>query len=788
MDRLHFSGLSALVFGLVLSGCGGGSSGDNNQASSANSSSVSSVVASSSISSALSSSSASSSSLPTVTQLTIQGRVAVDALAEGEVVFTIGTTDYVADITNTLSYSVQLEVPEQDADKPFVAVATGSGADSWVQLAASFPSINHLAETAGNDGVLNSEEYFGVNITPLTTAQYAEIENQLTELDSNENRKNAFLAMHPIRSLEKAAFISRMFSDIDFNLPQPAQTTLDFLLDENLSETYLEAFRTIGFYWVHSLITAIQSDSSQSVVSPGKLIGTYFLESLSHTYMLSFNEDGTGHLEAASIDTRFYVTDSVINTEFTWIRKAKQIRIQFPQPIVYHTNYYISENQYIPCRIYSEANEECSVSFSEIDLDLITDTESGRLAYIRQSAQFVSEFDYEEIDLSRELARLVSVNDLHSVVRSDIQDYEWYTRKNRYVFSENGTVSKTDLLTKAEENLEWELTTNHLMVGSETLWITNKNIAGYDVISVNESNVIRQPMIKRYPVNMDEDEWIGRWQSYPFDMFSTTHDVNADKTWRDGFETETAGSWSVGNDHVQTAISNGTWRMDRDVLAVHANKYYMSICQGPGKATANFIPSECYLSVVTKAANFDSNAFWAHWSNPAFNEKVSGGAWVPVWGNVHHTDESGEIVVTPYVRISSNKLFNTYEETILEMTSAGKNEMELCAYRMFEICDESEKRVYERGIELELVTTGEGSIRLRLQGNGAGGTFYTSERTLSKVVMVTKGYPQELIIKNESGEILDPGAVTGCDGILDEDVYLIPARTEGCQVTVNFED
>lgn len=764
------------MIGLVISGCGGGSSSDYDHTSSAISSSTSSATTSSS----------SSSSMPTVIHLTIQGRAVADALVDGEVVFTIGTTDYIAKITDTLNYSIELTVPQQDVDKPFSAVATGSGVDDWVQLAASFPSIKNLAEKAGSDGVLDHEEYFGVNITTLTTTQYAEIKNQPAEIDSDESRTNAFLMMHPIRSLEKAAFISRMFSDIDFNLPPPAQTTLDFLLDDNLSETYLEAFRTSDFYWIDSHIAAIESDPSQSSVSPAKFNGTYFLDSLYQTYMINFNEDGTGRLKTASIDARLNAENSLVDTGFSWVRKAKQIRIQFSQPITYSTGYYILDNQYYLCGDGTASNDLCSITFTTINLDLITDTDSSRLAYLRYNMQVDNNgVTIEENISSSFLTRIISASDLPSGSRSDVSGYEWYTHHYRYVISDNGTGSKTNLITKTNENFDWEFKDNRIEIGSSTLWLINKNIAGYDIISVDESGAIRQPLFKRHPVNMGENDWIGRWQSYPFNMSSSIYDVNPDKTWRDGFEAEGAGSWSTANSHTQTAVANGAWRMDRDILAIHDERYYLSICQG--EAATEFVASDCYLSVATKAPDFDSNVFWNYWSYPAFNEQISGNAWVPVWGSVFITDESGQSIVRPFTRISVNKLFSIEDKTIVEMTSAGKDHIELCEYQMFEVCNESEKQIYQRGIEVELVTIGQGNIYLNSVGDNTG-AFYNFQRTVSGIFMIPRFHPQELVITTENGEELSPGDVMGCDGTLTGTIYNIPARTDGCEITVNFNN
>lgn len=788
MNKSSFGAFSVLIIsGLLLSGCGGGgSSGSKSPASVAPSSTGGNQ--SLSVSSVLSSSSASTSSTSTITHLTINGAAVADALADGKLVVTVGTVSYETNIDESLKYTISLNIPQQDIDKPFVAVATGSGADAWVQFAASFPSIKSLVEKAGSDGVLNSEEFFGVNITALTTAQYAEINNQLIKVESDEIRKAAFLSMHPIRALEKAALISRMLSDIDFSLPEKTKTTLQFLSDENLSESYVEAFRVHNFDWVHSQIAIFQSNPFESVVAPQKLAGRYFLEALNYTYMLDFNEDGTGKLQSGSMSTIYYTENPKVNTEFTWVKKGKKIRINFLKPITYSVDYYHNNSsQFISCNEYYSNNNKCSLRFDSLDLDVITETEFSKLAYIRPNVTVTNNNErIHEGELNSQLARLISVNDFPLFVTSALIGHEWFTSDYRYVFSDNTTVLKTDLVTKTVENLSWESKDNHLVVGSEDIWMTHKSVAGYDIISVTNSQVVRKSLFKREQVNMAENDWVGRWTSYPFDMFSNAQDVNANKTWRDGFEAEGAGNWVINDHHTQTAISNGVWRMERDVLAIHGDKYFMSICQGV--VAENFVPQNCYLSVATRSQSFDSNVFWGSWSYPAFNEKNSGKDWVPIGSMIFTTDSTLQKIVRPFARVAANKLFNRNDGTILEMISANKEEIELCEYKLYESCTEEDKIVYQRGIELKLVTNGNGTISMKHTGYGMGGFLETSELTFVNTLMVPKGYPQILFLRTQAGAMLNAsGTVSGCGGILVGFEYRIPALNEACEITVNFQ-
>lgn len=770
-----------LGLGAVLSGCGGGSSGSKNQ----NTPSSSSVATSQSSSSISSSSSSISSSEPSTTKLTLQGRAVAEALTGGKVVFSIGSLTYETTIDDSLKYNITLDVPAENTNQPFVAVATGSGADSWVQLAASYPSVMSLAEKAGDDGILTAEEYFGVNITALTTAQYAEMKNQLIPVDSDESRKNAFFAMHPIKSLEKSASISRMLSDIDFKLPAPAKTTLEFLLDENLSETYNEAFRFYDNTLISTQIDLFKSDPLQSVVSSKKLSGTYFVESLNYNYILTFNEDGTGNLQAAALGGVITWDElPAINADFTWIRKGTQVRITPILPLVQYVNYYIDHGgAYYSCNDYDQSNSQCRVIYEYFDIELIADIDAGRFAYVRPKIKIDngSGYIYAEISPSK-LSRIISANDLSPIAESDLVGQEWYASDYSYVFNANGTALKMDLLTKSYESLAWEFKSTHIIIGAETLWIVDKNVAGYGIISVAGSRALRKSLYRRTAVAMTEGDWIGRWSSYPYDHSSISQDINANKTWRYSFEEESKGHWSILDSHTQIIRYDDIRKRHRDVLAIYDGKYYMSICER--QELIELVPQWCYLAIASKDENFDTTGFWDDFSYSAFNEKESGKAWVNAGNVILQEDENGKNIARYFSKVAFNKLYNRDDESILEMTKAGKDEIEVCEYKLFEQCDETKKIIYQRGIEVGLTVSP--FVRIsKIYEDRDRSSFY-SERMLGGSLVIPKGYPQQFIVRTTNGDLLSPEMVSGCSGELVGELYQIPAQYEACEITVNY--
>jgi len=784
-----------LLFSVVvaLSGCGGGGGGGSNPSPAVSSAAPSSTPSSGSSFSSNSSSSSAPTSTPANTQLTIQGKVAADALAGGEVVFTIGSNSYKTNVDDALKYSIQLDVPAQNIYMPFAAIATGSASDSWVQLAASFPSINALVAKAGSDKVLSEDEFFGVNISVLTTAQYAEITTSNSAINTDEARKDALLETHPIRALEKAAMLSRVISDIDVDLPKPATTTLGFLLDANLSETYYEILRLSNFSKLKARINLLKEDTAVTNVSAAKLSGVYFLEALNSQYELTFNDDGTGKLHAGSINGiyRDRNGNNVATVAFSWVRKAKQIKIQFSQPVKYLADdYRPPENGMVfSCDDYSTVvYEYCDMTFDSLQLDLVSETEFTKLAELQINGEVSrgGTILYNG-SLSSEFARLTSADNAVEIAASNLIGFEWFTDQYSYIFMENGTGKQTDLGTKTEYSFNWEVKNNSVAIDGVSLWPINKTAVGYTLFYVDTNRVNRTLMVKRTPVVMAESDWIGRWTGSPLNIFANAHDVNANKTWNDGFESEVAGSWSLIDDHRQTAVSNAIWRMDRDVLAIHDGKYYMSQCHGVQIDSSSAFYPNCFIAVATRAKDFDTNVFWGVWSYPAFNEKNTGDAWFSSGGNVFSSDSSLQLMHKSYSRVSATKLFSRDDDTILEMTAATKHEIELCEYKIYEQCLEGNKRRYERGVQVKIsANTNYGGLYIDYNATGVGGTYVTTYRHVDEAIMLPKNRVQVIRLSPSTGYTVRSENISGCDGVLNGLNYEIPARTTNCELKVTF--
>lgn len=698
---------------------------------------------------------------------------------------TIGSHTFTAIVDDNNDYELEIDIPNEDIYQPFSAIATGTGGDHWVQLAALYPSVSTLVTLAGNN-TLDASEYTDVNISPSTTAEYAIIHINRSSINTDVERKYALLQVDAADKLNRAAYLLRLLTDINTNLPQQFQTTLELVLDKfyiggqvKINHEYDDNFE--------DELNEIKNDLSQSYISKKAIVGEYFLRAGSFNYLLTFNANGTGILRSSNTPgVGIWPGDSKYHEAgFSWIRKQKKLEITLDTPIIYGKTIGFNSVFQQQCAYSPGINvPACSVKLYSILLSLVDENEVGKVVDVELELD-VADVNYQtlfNVNGISYTAALLDTSQFYKVTVDELSGFTWYTNNYSYQFNADGTATQINLYTKNSAQVSWQLDNGRVVLDGETLEILPLYAQGPGFVvmqllqdnerALSDGAFQQTSFFKRESVTMAEADWVGRWNRGFENYFSAASDFYANKKFRDGFETQLMGEWTVVDGSRIWALSNGGWRSEYDVLAINDGQYYLQNCYGEN--AVNFVPTGCVVESYVIDKTFTGTTFWESWSNPLFENMATGDYW-QFWGHSLHMYSGSHLYNYRSVKkVAPNLFLDVNNWKILEMLSSDLNAIEVCEYNVGDTCAANDVFTLARAPEIRFNISGNGLVHDNTRG------FQTSGS------MMVRKEAKSLFLQPATGQEILPNNVSGCDGSLNGNVYEIPAPQADCEITVAF--
>lgn len=767
---------------LSLQACGGGGDKETQPAAASASSN------SSSLSPVSSSSAASSSTAAVINTLTISGQLVADSLAGATIEVTAGNQHFTAVADSQQKYSITLEVTETNKNAPIVISAQGINSNAWIKLASLLPSVISAKKLAGSNGILDASEFIGVNLSPLSTAEYALAKAFNNDINTDAERTTALLNVSAQQQLDSASVLTLLFTDIDFNLPKSAATTLDFLLNDNTRNSYVNILKSRYESNSNDLTestASILSDNNQLKPSTDAFDGTYFIEGDDSHLVLYMKKEGTGMLHANSNPNSLNIDASNTTTfkdiPFSWVKKGNKLQISFAAPINYGKTNEICGYSY---QTNTYACKTFDIILNSITLMLISENDVSTLASVTRDISRKSQDGSIEKILDVTYTKLNNASVFQALSASDLINKEWYTNNSSYVFNADLSVKQTNLLTGELKTLPWKLENNLLLIdnGAIEIWPTYKHEAGFNFKEVRPAAVGKKLMVQRLPVTMTNSNWEGRWQVKTTDIYQNGfYDFTSDGKFRDGFDVDIKSAWSILTPTSSLALETGhyDWSSKRDVLAIVNNHYYFSLCGGHETNALSF----CSLEVATIDKAFSGNDLWAGWSSAVFQDQYQA-----TWNFVYDVLAIPSLDIpflTGYRKVSNASFYIPSKDTVIELLSASKTGIEICAHKAFADCNPSQKFTLTRGLDIGVSYTTNadktrgGSIGKKFNNETGWSAYYTDSG-----VTIPNNQSVEFAFFPETGYKL--AAVSGCNGALVGDTYTVPARTSTCDISISF--
>jgi hypothetical protein len=209
-----------------------------------------------------------------VSSVTITGLVTDNIISNADVEITIGGQDFSATADENGVYTITINFDESLLNQLVQIRALGdSSINPEVEFISQLGSLSSLIAQAGSDRNLVEDENFGVNITNVTTAEYALMTRDGTTPTTDTELS---LAIESVNSDEKntlAALIKIVVDNDGFNLPSSVTSTLNLVSDSATASAFEQDVITQNPTLITDTINTIINDDS--LTGESKIVGTW---------------------------------------------------------------------------------------------------------------------------------------------------------------------------------------------------------------------------------------------------------------------------------------------------------------------------------------------------------------------------------------------------------------------------------------------------------------------------------------------------------------------------------
>jgi hypothetical protein len=263
------------------------------------------------------------------TSLAISGLVTDAVVPNANVTAAIRNLTFSTTADANGKYTLNLSVDDAHLNDLVLITADGGSSKPALKLVSQLPSMTTLLTQAGDDKQLDVNEKFSVNVTNVTTAEYALMVKRwnyygvpFLSVNNDLQLKNFSGSVGENEKYRLAALI-KIVSDLGINLPTGAKNTLDLVLDNDLTYELQTNINNATPELIGQVMEAIKNDAS---VNPNSLVftGTYLLFNGAGTsdWVLTFNENNKGEA-----NSRFGAQS------FTWTQGVGKLDVHFDKPL-----------------------------------------------------------------------------------------------------------------------------------------------------------------------------------------------------------------------------------------------------------------------------------------------------------------------------------------------------------------------------------------------------------------------------------------------------------------------
>jgi len=740
-----------------------------------------------------------------VSTVTITGIVTDQPIANAELEINVGSDVFSVNADPTGRYTIELVVDESASEKLVLVKAKGlDSTNPGVVFVSQLSSIQALLEQAGEDNTLDSEDNFGVNITNVTTAEYALLTRNNEEPQSVEELNAAFLNVDADEKILLATLIKIIVDNADYVLPEGVENTLDLVSDEDTAKSFEDEVNEKDPDLIEETKEEIKKDENLVSDSDEPIVGDFIVNSPRYynndAYHLVLASDGTGELNANTSSTLTMSKESGVYT------------LALANSVVTYTDEYNDGNEsYI-----------AQTKLTDISFQVLAENEVFRTIEVTQTTQRTLDYQngsepvVEPSSTRTYTTNLIDKTKTIALNTAELTENTWILdlRDNDYDSASSDDEPETlrfyadgtgDVTGESSEVFSWVLNDTKLSIsydengetGLIEFWFTKALSAGYQVVALDTSfdepsNTLTGLMIKKANVTTTDEDIIGRWHG--FVGTSQSYDLNI---YPDG-----SVAIGLGYSSFQGHIEDGNFSRKRFYSETYG---LVSSCDGFADdcylesemqhefiniigSTYYIIRTLTYYTMAGEAYDEVKSVFIYEYSKDlsysAFTEELLEGSIL-----FYKDDSSSDAIYMQYndlgeveyvVSFDGVEHIATFNDGVLsyqvdgntwfvELVSADENAVTICRYQQGSSCSADTQISY-------LPKRPKVTLTVNPSQNG----------NLSPTSQTSYWYQYaSFVISPDEGYVIDE--ITGCEGYIEGGYYLVYTTGADCDITATFK-
>lgn len=331
--------------------------------------------------------------------VSISGKIVDKVIPDATVTVTVGGETYTT--TSNADGDYTLEVSFSEGDELLTINAKGSedNNQAFVELVSTLPSLKSLKSKAGDDGVLDSSEEFGTNVTNVTTASYAlMLDANDGEAPANEESLAAAQEAIDAQDLLEMSAVIKMVIDEGRAMPEGNESTLDFVKKKDAVDEEVEKIKQEDPEALKTVIETIVSDDNLVPKKSEADLPAFYIPTAAtapgfvskSSEFMAFSEDGTGEFVKNSVSS-----GEPPSTTFTWELQSNGFyNVTYDSPVVtsyvrYGVPDWAQEIVGQDCDLYS--NFPMSQTFKSMEFKVLV--EGSRVDVVKVRRPYTESFD-----------------------------------------------------------------------------------------------------------------------------------------------------------------------------------------------------------------------------------------------------------------------------------------------------------------------------------------------------------------------------------------------------------